>query len=397
MSDTQKNKKPNVPNLRFPGFEDEWEKHTLGEIGEPYIGLTYSPTDVVSEGGVIVFRSSNIKDGEIDYCDIVRVNKKLKESLITRKDDLLICARNGSSRLIGKNALLNENDANQTFGAFMLVYRSPENHFIHQLLSTKRYYSQVSENLGARINQITTANIKDFEFLFPKGADERDKISKFLDLIDQRIAIQNKVIEDLKKLKTAIEERIIKLVQGKQISLGDILEERNEKSTENNQFEVLSSTVTGIFNQREYFNKDIASANNSGYKIVRRGDIVLSPQNLWMGNINYNDCFEIGIVSPSYKVFSIRKAFDERYVSFLLKTKKALWEYSLVSEQGASIVRRNLNYESFREISFQIPSYNKQKEVGNVITAVNRKLLLEQKLLLSLSRQKSFLLSNMFI
>ena len=383
--------------MRFPGFEDEWEKHTLGEIGEPYIGLTYSPTDVVSEGGVIVFRSSNIKDGEIDYCDIVRVNKKLKESLITRKDDLLICARNGSSRLIGKNALLNENDANQTFGAFMLVYRSPENHFIHQLLSTKRYYSQVSENLGARINQITTANIKDFEFLFPKGADERDKISKFLDLIDQRIAIQNKVIEDLKKLKTAIEERIIKLVQGKQISLGDILEERNEKSTENNQFEVLSSTVTGIFNQREYFNKDIASANNSGYKIVRRGDIVLSPQNLWMGNINYNDCFEIGIVSPSYKVFSIRKAFDERYVSFLLKTKKALWEYSLVSEQGASIVRRNLNYESFREISFQIPSYNKQKEVGNVITAVNRKLLLEQKLLLSLSRQKSFLLSNMFI
>jgi len=155
--------------------------------------------------------------------------------------------------------------------------------------------------------------------------------------------------------------------------------------------------VIGIFNQREYFNKDIASANNSGYKIVRRGDIVLSPQNLWMGNINYNDCFEIGIVSPSYKVFSIRKAFDERYVSFLLKTKKALWEYSLVSEQGASIVRRNLNYESFREISFQIPSYNKQKEVGNVITAVNRKLLLEQKLLLSLSRQKSFLLSNMFI
>ena len=155
--------------------------------------------------------------------------------------------------------------------------------------------------------------------------------------------------------------------------------------------------MTGIFNQREYFNKDIASANNSGYKIVRRGDIVLSPQNLWMGNINYNDCFEIGIVSPSYKVFSIRKAFDERYVSFLLKTKKALWAYTLVSEQGASIVRRNLNYESFLEISFQIPSYNKQKEVGNVITAVNRKLLLEQKLLLSLSRQKSFLLSNMFI
>ena len=210
--------------MRFPGFEDEWEKHTLGEIGEPYIGLTYSPTDVVSEGGVIVFRSSNIKDGEIDYCDIVRVNKKLKESLITRKDDLLICARNGSSRLIGKNALLNENDANQTFGAFMLVYRSPENHFIHQLLSTKRYYSQVSENLGARINQITTANIKDFEFLFPKGADERDKISKFLDLIDQRIAIQNKVIEKYESLIKALRRHIFSTIESeKEVTIADVL------------------------------------------------------------------------------------------------------------------------------------------------------------------------------
>ena len=160
---------------------------------------------------------------------------------------------------------------------------------------------------------------------------------------------------------------------------------------------MLSSTVTGIYSQREYFNKEIASANNSGYKIVRRGDIVLSPQNLWMGNINYNDCFEIGIVSPSYKVFSIRKAFDERYVSFLLKTKKALWAYSLVSEQGASIVRRNLNLESFLEISFPIPSYIKQKEIGDMISAVNSKLLLEQKLLNSLSRQKSYLLNSMFI
>ena len=159
MSETQKHTKPNVPNLRFPEFEGEWEKQSLGEVGEPFIGLTYSPSDVVSEGGVIVLRSSNIKNGEIDYSDIVRVEKKLKESIVTRKDDLLICARNGSPRLIGKNALLKESDANQTFGAFMLVYRSPDNPFIHQLLSTKRYNSQVSENLGARINQITTANM----------------------------------------------------------------------------------------------------------------------------------------------------------------------------------------------------------------------------------------------
>ena len=209
MSDTQKNKKPNVPNLRFPGFEGEWARCTLGEIGEPYIGLTYSPADVVNEGGTIVFRSSNIQNGEIDYSDIVRVNKKIKYSIITRKDDLLICARNGSPRLIGKNALLKEADAGQAFGAFMLVFRSMDNHFVHQLLSTKGYYSQVSENLGARINQITTSNIKDFEFYFPPSTAERNKIAQFLDLIDERISIQNKVIEKYESLIKALAQEII--------------------------------------------------------------------------------------------------------------------------------------------------------------------------------------------
>ena len=195
--------------MRFPGFEGEWEKHTLGEVGEPYIGLTYSPADVVSEGGVIVFRSSNIQNGEIDYSDIVRVEKRIKESIRTRKDDLLICARNGSPRLIGKNALLDDEDANQTFGAFMLVFRSEDNHFIHQLLSTKGYYSQVSENLGARINQITTSNIKDFEFSFPQSKAERDKIASFLDLIDRRISIQNRVIERYESLIKALAFKVI--------------------------------------------------------------------------------------------------------------------------------------------------------------------------------------------
>ena len=209
MSDTQKHTKPNVPDLRFPGFEGEWARCTLGEIGEPYIGLTYSPADVVNEGGTIVFRSSNIQNGEIDYSDIVRVNKKIKDSIITRKDDLLICARNGSPRLIGKNALLKDADAGQTFGAFMLMFRSNDNHFVHQLLSTKGYYSQVSENLGARINQITTSNIKDFEFYFPKSIAERNKIAVFLNLIDERISIQNKVIEKYESLIKALAHEII--------------------------------------------------------------------------------------------------------------------------------------------------------------------------------------------
>ena len=136
----------------------------------------------------------------MDYKDIVRVNKNVKEKLITKKDDLLVCARNGSARLIGKNAILHEADANQTFGAFMMVFRSDKNHFVHQLLNTRRYSSQVSENLGARINQITSSDLSSFEFFFPTENSEMNKIAALLDLLDERIATQNKIIDKLQSL-----------------------------------------------------------------------------------------------------------------------------------------------------------------------------------------------------
>ena len=170
-----------------------------------------------------------------------------------------------------------------------------------------------------------------------------------------------------------------------------------ERSTTANQYQVLSSTVKGIFSQKEYFNKDIASEDNKGYKVVRKGNIVLSPQNLWMGNINYNDRFDIGIVSPSYKVFSIKEGFNPIFIASLLQTKKALNEYMLASEQGASIVRRNLNIEAFMAIKFRIPDARKQDSLSMAITAINAKLNNERCYLEQLTMQKSCLLENMFI
>ena len=118
-------------------------------------------------------------------------------------------------------------------------------------------------------------------------------------------------LQTIKSLIKGISNLLLYETEGKSVCLGDILIERSERTQTNNQYDVLSSTVKGIFSQREYFSKDIASENNVGYKIIRLHDIVLSPQNLWMGNINYNDKFDIGIVSPSYKIFSIGEGYDK--------------------------------------------------------------------------------------
>ena len=192
-------------------------------------------------------------------------------------------------------------------------------------------------------------------------------------------------------------ERLLSSDTGETVKLGDILSERVEKTTKNNQYEILSSTVKGIFQQREYFTKDIASENNIGYKIIRLNDIVLSPQNLWMGNINFNDKFQIGAVSPSYKIFTIAERFYKPFIAAILKTHRALYNYGLVSEQGASIVRRNLNMDAFEQLTFKLPSYTKQVQLGNAISLLHQRINLTQKLYFAMCQQKQWLLQRMFI
>ena len=203
--------------------------------------------------------------------------------------------------------------------------------------------------------------------------------------------------KETKSLIKGICNKLLYAENGKQVRLADMLTERTERTRENNQHEVLSSTIKGIFSQREYFSKDIASENNIGYKVIRLYDVVLSPQNLWMGNINYNEKYEIGIVSPSYKIFSIKPEYDKKFVAAMLKTHRALYNYMLISEQGASIVRRNLNMEAFEQLVFKIPPYDKQREIGKTLSFLQSRLELETEIKSDYEQQKKYLLTEMFI
>ena len=375
MSDTRKTTKPNVPNLRFPGFEGEWELKRIDEISPLQRGFDL-PSQSLQVGSVPVVYSNGIMNYHNE-------SKCVAPGIVT-----------GRSGTIGRLTYIESGPYwPHNTSLWVTDFKGNIPLFVYYLLEhidLSRFSS------GSGVPTLNRNDVHAFKTGIP-SVEEQHKIADCLSIIDKRISIQNKVIEDLKKLKTALEDRMLGQCQGKQVRLRDILIERVEKSRINNQYEVLSSTVSGIYSQREYFNKEIASADNTGYKAIHRGDVVLSPQNLWMGNINYNDRFEIGIVSPSYKVFSIDEKFDKGYIAFLLKTRKALWAYSLVSEQGASIVRRNLNYESFLEISFVIPSLKEQQATARRLSTFQQKQTMEEAFLRSLLLQKEFMLKSLFI
>ncbi len=248
---------------------------------------------------------------------------------------------------------------------------------------------------GTKIYSISTKNFSECYIGLP-SKPEQTKIATLLRLIDERAATQNKIIEKLESLIKGIYSSIL-WKDYRLVSLSEIFIERNERTTTNNQYQVLSSTAKGLYRQSDYFDKEVASANNVGYKVLRLGDIVLSPQNLWLGNINYNDAFKIGIVSPSYKVFSIREGYNPYYVSCFLKTPKALYEYANASEQGASVVRRNLDVNAFMAICFPMPNRIMQDRISERVRAINMKLDIEKQVFEKLNIEKQYLLRQLFI
>ena len=401
MSETQKHTKPNVPNLRFPGFEGEWEQHYLSEYLDFKNGLNPSAKSF-GEGIKFISVMDILNNPFISY-DCIRASvaatDKEKEEFCVEYGDILFQRSSETLEDVGHaNVYLDNRSA--LFGGFTIRGKKKGDYnplfFKHLLDSPSARKKVIVKGAGAQHFNIGQEGLSTVSLSFP-SLPEQNKIADIFSLIDERIAIQNRVIEDLRKLKAAIEDWCLNQFKGTSVRLADILIERHEKSERNNQYEVLSSTVSGIYSQRDYFNKDIASSDNTGYKVIRRGDIVLSPQNLWMGNINYNDKFNIGIVSPSYKVFSINPTFDSRFVASLLKSKKALWEYSLVSEQGASIVRRNLSMDGFMEIAFPLPDKDAQILIGDTIAAVNHRIELENNILYGINKQKHYFLKQLFI
>ena len=392
--DNKDKKVLNVPHLRFPEFSGEWKKHSLGEIGETIIGLTYKPSDVVDNNGIIVFRSSNIKNGMIDYSDLVRVNKHIKDKIITKENDILVCARNGSQRLIGKNAIIKQEDANNTFGAFMMVYRANDNPFILPLLSTKKYFSQVGENLGARINQITTSDFNGFEFYFPENHAERTKIAELFRLLDERIATQNKIIEDLKKLKSAIIDQLYSAIKGKGYSYRQIFEIVNERNKQLEYSNILSASQEKGMVNREDLNLDIQfeRSNINTYKVVRKGDYVIHLRS-FQGGYAFSD--KIGVCSPAYTILRPNDLLEFRYLSYYFTSQKFI--KSLIIVTYGIRDGRSINVEEWLDMKTTIPQKEQQRHIVDTIRNIEKKIENEELYASYLSKQKQYLLRQLFI
>ena len=184
-----------------------WPVKQLPELATYSIGLTYKPENI-SEDGTIVLRSGNIQNSKIDLTDVVRVNCPIKESIYVRKNDILMCSRNGSAALVGKVAQIKDIEEPMTYGAFMTVIRSDYSDYLYLYFQSKDFREQVSTGKSSTMNQITQNMLDKITLPLP-GEDIIKKLSEILHQADKSISELRKSVDAIDKvIKSLINENL---------------------------------------------------------------------------------------------------------------------------------------------------------------------------------------------
>ena len=225
---------------------------------------------------------------------------------------------------------------------------------------------------------------------------EQNKLTRLLSLLDERITTQNKIIEDLKKLKSAIIEIEYTPNTKTTSHIGNVIEQISKRNKNNAIQNVLSvSNRQGFIKQSDQFeNRNVASEDTSNYKIVEKNDFAFNPARINVGSIARLTTFEKGIVSPMYICFRTQENVAPEYIDYFFESKHF---YCEIQKRLEGSVRQCLSFEGLCNIPLTLPSFEMQQLIGKRLFTLGQKIKTETDLLELLNKQKQYLLRQMFI
>ena len=382
----------NVPNLRVPEFSGEWENCQIANIlsigsGRDYKHLEKGNIPVFGTGGYMTSVNECIYDGETTF--------------IGRKGSI-----NKPFYYNGKfwtvDTLFYTHSFNKTTPKFVYC--------LFQTINWLRY------NEASGVPSLSKDTIEKIKVFIPQ-LDEQRKISEMLSVIDERIATQNKIIEDLKKLKSAIidksfcypnesspQKRFIGFTEEWHlVHLSDICQRVRTKNFNTQCTLVLTIAAQfGLVSQEEFFNKSVASDNLEGYYLLRKGDFAYnksySGDYAW-GAVKRLECFSEGVLSPLYICFRPDTArIDSDFLAHYFESKKWYKGIADIAGEGArNHGLLNLSVIDYFKTLHRIPSIQEQKAIANALNKLTSKISIEKNLYDDLLLQRQHLLQQMFI
>ena len=405
MAENKDKKVLNVPNLRFPEFEGEWEESTIGKQFELYSGNT--PTRINKElfNGTINWISSGELKEHYIYSTKERISQEAANNLKLLSVGTFVIAIYGleAEGVRGTGSITQEpSTISQACMAF-----TPKGEITNEFLYS--WYKKHGNVIGVKYAQGTKQQnlsydiLEKFKISYP-NVKEQDKLNLFFSLIDKRISTQNKIIDKLQSLIKGIMVELQKQGQNKgnwrNVLLSKVLTERDERNT--NLYEVFSVSVSrGVINQVDYLGRSFAARDTSKYNVVHYGDLVYtkSPTGAYpYGIVKQNLNQENVAVSPLYGVYIPNSLSVGTYLHeyFMSEINTHNYLHPLIQKGAKNTI--NITNQRFLENSVPMPvCANELLLISKLLLSFNDKIKYQKSILQQYQKQKQYLLRQMFI
>ena len=383
----------NTPNIRFKGFTDDWEQRKLGET------LKYE------QPGAYIVDST-------DYDD------SYETPVLTAGQSFILGYTNETNGI--KNAspdnpviIFDDFTTSSHFVDFPFKVKSSA----MKLLTLKDESDDIYciNNILKNVDYVPTSHerhwisiFSEFDVTIPHSKDEQKKIGDYFRNLDHLITLHQRKCDETKKLKKFMLQKMFPKKDEKkpeirfagftddweQRKFGTIINETRERTTTENEDTLLSCAIDGMFLNSELFSH-FRGSSNIGYLKVKKNDLILSAQNLHLGNCNVNLRFEHGIISPAYKVYELIDS-DPLFIQAWVKQDSTKDFFLKASTEGASVCRKNIVWEELYKQTLPIPKLEEQTKIGEYFSNLDNLITLHQRKCDELKEFKKYMLQNMF-
>lgn len=387
------------PKIRFKGFSGEWKELPFSEIVE----RTSSTGKTGSLPGI---EFEDIVSGEGCLNKDVYQKDCRKYGKIFREGDILF----GKLRPYLKNILLAEFRGIAIGDFWILRPGDNDSKFIYNLVNSEAFMRVANVSSGSKMPRADWNLVSSTNFLLPQDKIEQEAIGKYFTSLDTQISASTSRLASLKQMKAASLQAMFpqegetvpkvrfKGFEGewKNVKFGILLKECTDKSTSEDEDILLSSAINGVFLNSELFGHQ-RGRSNIGYRKVRRNMLILSAQNLHLGNANVNLQFEHGLVSPAYKIYDLYNVLPE-FMYHWIKREETKKFFLDATTAGASLCRKNIVWTDLYKQNILLPkSDTEQQSIASFFTSLDRQIALHTQRLEKLKQIKAACLDKMFV
>lgn len=400
------------PKIRFKGFSGEWKRSTLDDLALFSKGSGYSKSDICKEGTPVILYGRMYTKYQSVFDEIDTFVNPKDNSVVSKGGEVIIPGSGESSEDISLAAMVKNGGV--ILGGDLNILKFNQKVNDPAFMSMAITYSPTRAELSSYSQGKTVVHLRNSEIA--KGTirypniSEQNTIVNYVLSLDAQISASTSRLASLKQMKAASLQAMFpqegetmpkvrfKGFEGewKNVKFGILLKECTDKSTSEDEDILLSSAINGVFLNSELFGHQ-RGRSNIGYRKVRRNMLILSAQNLHLGNANVNLRFEHGLVSPAYKIYDLYNVLPE-FMYHWIKREETKKFFLDATTAGASLCRKNIVWTDLYKQNILLPkSDTEQQSIASFFTSLDRQIALHTQRLEKLKQIKAACLDKMFV